>query len=304
MKAILVIPVIVGVVLTLFAWPQAKAGPRDVPLGVVGAPAMEQRLAAMDGKFDVHRYADEAAARAAIEDREVYGAFVGTASGMKLLTASAASPAITQMVTHAASESGAPVEIEDAVPATKAGGALAASVLPMVIAGILTGALTLLTATGVLRRAGMVVGGAILGGLVATTIIQSWLGVVDGDWFVNAGVFSLTILAIAATVCGLGSLFGKHGAAAGGLTMMFVGNPFSAVASGPEMLPAPAGWLGQLLPPGAGGNLLRSTGYFDGAAAGGHVAVLAAWALAGLACVALAALPRLRGAASAEPAFA
>ena len=28
---------------------------------------------------------------------------------------------------------------------------------------------------------------------------------------------------------------------------------------------------------------MRSTGFFDGAAAGGHVAVLSAWALAGLA---------------------
>jgi hypothetical protein len=36
------------------------------------------------------------------------------------------------------------------------------------------------------------------------------------------------------------------------------------------------------MPPGAGGNLLRSTGFFDGAAAGGHAAVLLAWAAAGL----------------------
>jgi hypothetical protein len=48
------------------------------------------------------------------------------------------------------------------------------------------------------------------------------------------------------------------------------------------MLPQPVGAIGQLMPPGAGGNLLRSTGFFDGAAAGGHVAVLVAWALGGL----------------------
>jgi hypothetical protein len=302
-KAILVVPVAVALVLTLFAWPSAKVGPREVPIGVAGAPAVERALAAQDGKFEVHRYADDAAARAAIEDREVYGAF---ADG-KLLTASAASPAITQMLTHAASESGAPVEIEDVVPATQAGGALAASVLPMVIAGILTGVLALLSVSGAVRRAAMIVGGAALAGVVATTIVQTWLGVVDGVWLVDAGVLSLAVLAIAATVCGLGALFGKHGAAAGALTMIFVGNPFSAVATGPEMLPSPAGWLGQLLPPGAGGNLLRSTGFFDGAGAGGHVAVLVAWALAGLACVAIAALPQVRrghAAAVAEPALA
>jgi hypothetical protein len=74
--------------------------------------------------------------------------------------------------------------------------------------------------------------------------------------------------------------------------MVLIGNPFSGVGSAPEMLPAPAGWLGQLMPPGAGGNLLRSTGFFDGAAAGGFVAVLSVWALAGFALMGAAALRR------------
>jgi hypothetical protein len=75
----------------------------------------------------------------------------------------------------------------------------------------------------------------------------------------------------------------EPGAIVAAVTMVLIGNPFSGVASGPEMLPEPAGTIGQLLPPGAGGNLLRSTGYFDGAAAGGHVLVLVVWTLAGLA---------------------
>jgi len=84
--------------------------------------------------------------------------------------------------------------------------------------------------------------------------------------------------------------------------MILIGNPFAAVASGPEMLPRPVGDLGQLLPPGAGGNLLRSTGYFDGAAGAGHAAVLATWAAAGIAAmVAAAALARRRTATAAVP---
>jgi hypothetical protein len=289
-KPLVIVPIVVAVVLTLFAWPAAKAGPREVPIGVAGAPAVERALAAQGDKFDVHRYADEAAARAAIEDREVYGAFAGG----KLLVASAASPAVSQMLTHAASESGQAVEIEDVVPTTPAGAALATSVLPMVIAGILTGALAFATATGVWRRVGIVVGGSALAGVVGALIVHSWLDVLGGDWLAAAGAFGLFALAIAATVAGLGALFGKAGVLAGALTMVFVGNPFSAVATGPEMLPSPAGAIGQLLPPGAGGNLLRSTGFFDGAAAGGHAAVLAAWAVAGLACLAIAALARVR----------
>ena len=76
---------------------------------------------------------------------------------------------------------------------------------------------------------------------------------------------------------------------------------FSGVASGPEMLPEPAGLIGQLMPPGAAGNLLRSTGFFDGAAAGEHVAVLATWAAVGLAALFVAALRERRTAAVPVP---
>ena len=67
-----------------------------------------------------------------------------------------------------------------------------------------------------------------------------------------------------------------------------VGNPFSAAAAAPELLPRPVGGIGQLMPPGAGANLLRSSGYFDGAGAGEHIAVLAVWALLGLAALVVA----------------
>lgn len=108
-----------------------------------------------------------------------------------------------------------------------------------------------------------------------------WLAVVEGDWVANAGGLSLTVLAIASVVAGLQALLGAPGVALGALTMVLIGNPFSGIATAPEMLPEPVGAVGRLMPPGAGGSLLRSTGFFDGAAAGGHVAVLAAWAVAG-----------------------
>ena len=140
-----------------------------------------------------------------------------------------------------------------------------------------------------------------LAGLAATAIVQSWLDVVSGDWLVNAAALSLTVLAIAATVAGGYALLGERGAILAALAMVLVGNPFSAVSSAPEMLPQPVGVIGQLLPPGAGANLLRSTGFFDGAAAGGHVAVLAAWALAGLALVLIFGLRHVTAARSTAP---
>jgi MYXO-CTERM domain-containing protein len=80
--------------------------------------------------------------------------------------------------------------------------------------------------------------------------------------------------------------------------MMLVGNPLSGIATAPELLPSPAGAIGQLLPPGAGGTLLRSTAFFDGAAAGRPLTVLAAWALLGLAAIWLGSRRRRAAAAT------
>jgi hypothetical protein len=88
------------------------------------------------------------------------------------------------------------------------------------------------------------------------------------------------------------ALGGRAGAAVGALLTVLVGNPLSGVSSAPELLPAPAGALGQLLPPGAGGSPLHSTAFFDGAGAGAPLTVLAAWVVLGLALGWLAALRR------------
>jgi hypothetical protein len=298
--AILVVPLVVALILTLFAWPAAKLGPRDLPVGVAGPAAatgpIEQRLEAREGAFELHRYADEAAAREAIEERDVYGAFVATPQGPKVLTASAGSQAVAQQLTHAADEAGATVE--DVVQAGPQATGLASSVLPLVIAGILVGVVAALAASRGLGRAGLVVAGSVLTGLAATALVQGWLDVIGGDWVANAGVLSLTVLAIAATLAGLYAVIGKAGLAIGALTMIFVGNPFSGVGSAPELLPEPAGAIGQLLPPGAGGNLLRSTGFFDGAGGTSHLTVLAIWAAAGLAFLLAAELRGRRAATS------
>jgi len=303
--AILVVPLVVALILTLFAWPAAKLEPRDLPVGVAGpataAAPIEEQLGAREGAFDLHRYGGEQAAREAIEDREVYGAFVVTPAGPKVLTASAASPAVAQQLTHAADEAGA--EVEDIVQAGPQAAALAASVLPLVIAGLLVGVVAALASSRALGRAGLVVAGSVLTGLAATALVQSWLDVVAGDWIANAGVLSLTVLAIAAALAGLHAVAGRVGLAIGAVTMIFVGNPFSGVGSAPELLPEPAGAIGQLLPPGAGGNLLRSTGFFDGAGGAGHLTVLLVWAAAGLALLFAAEL-RGRRAATAKAAAA
>jgi hypothetical protein len=298
--AILVVPIVVGLILTLFAWPSARLEPRDLPIGVAGAPAaatvLEQRLESQGGAFDVHRYATEAAAREAIDDREIYGAVVAAPGGAKVLTASAASSLVAQSLSQAA---GPRATVEDVVPASRSAAALPSSVLPLLLAGLLTGALASQLTNRAVGQIGLIAAGSVLGGLVAALIVQSWLDVVGGSWIANAGALSLTIAAVALTVAGLRAAFGHVGAIIGALALVLIGNPFSAVASAPELLPQPVGGIGQLMPPGAGGNLLRSTGFFDGAAAGGHALVLAVWALAGVALLLAAEARRRRAPRSA-----
>ncbi|MFG3509580.1 ABC transporter permease [Streptomyces sp. NPDC047821] len=283
------VPLIAALALWAFAWPAARVAPRDLPIGVAGPPAataqLQERLAQRgEGAFDVHRYEDEAAARAAVEDRVVYGAVVAGPRGPRLLTASAASPVVAQLLQQALPT--APVTDVVAAPAgDPRGGALIASILPLALAGVAAGALVTALDLHGARAAAALVGAAVLVGLVGAAIAGSWLGAITGDWWTGAGVLALTALAIGATVAGLATLIGRAGIGLGALVVVLLGNPFSGVATAPELLPEPAGTLGQWLPPGAAGSLLRSVAFFDGAAAGGPLLVLTVWAALGLTAV-------------------
>ncbi|MFM9371059.1 ABC transporter permease [Streptomyces sp. Da 82-17] len=297
---LVLVPAVVALALWAFAWPAARTAPRDLPIAVAGAPAavagIEQQLERKEGAFDVHRYDDEAAARSAIEDRDVYGAIVATERGPKLLTASAASPVVAQLLQQAATAQapeGAPLQVDDVVaapPGDPRGAALGASVLPMALAGVAAGAVVTLLGLRGVRAVLALVGAAALVGIVAAALTHSWLGALTGDWWTEAGVLALTNLAVSAAVAGLAAVLGRAGLTLGALAVVLIGNPFSGVGSAPELLPEPAGALGQWLPPGAGGTLVRSVSFFDGAQAAAPALTLSVWAGVGLLLVLLGAL--------------
>ncbi|WP_338497882.1 ABC transporter permease [Streptomyces sp. SJL17-4] len=286
------IPVVVALTLWAFAWPAARTAPRDLPIGVAGpataVTALEQDLARHEGAFEVHRYEDGAAARAAIEDRHVYGAVVVSPGGTELLTASAASPVVAGLLREALTAQapeGTKIPVTDVVAAPAGdprGAVLASSLLPLALAGAAAGAVTTLLGLRGGRAAGALVGAAALAGAVGAALAHSWLGALGGNWWAEAGVLGLTVLAIGSTFAGLAALVGKPGLGLGALLMILLGNPFSGVSSAPELLPSAVGTLGQWLPPGAAGSALRSVSSFDGAAAGGPLLILALWAAAGL----------------------
>jgi hypothetical protein len=122
-------------------------------------------------------------------------------------------------------------------------------------------------------------------GLGAYLIAQGFLGALPHQAVATWAALSLIVLATGATTAGLIALIGAPGLGLGILLMIFVGNPFSGATSAPELLPTPVGTIGQWLPPGAGANLLRSTAYFNGHGASGHLAVLIVWTVLGLAAI-------------------
>ncbi|MEU0582786.1 ABC transporter permease [Streptomyces sp. NPDC006132] len=295
---VVLVPVLAALALWAFAWPATRTAPRDLPLGVAGPPAaaaqVEKGLEQHEGAFEIHRYADEAAARDAVKDRSVYGAVVVTPQGPELLTASAAGPVVAQFLQQAvakqASAEGTQVRTVDVVPAPASdprGAAVTASVLPLALAGIAAGAVVTLLGLRGVRAATALLGASALVGVVAAGIADSWLGVLTGDWWAEAAVLGLSALAVSGAVAGLAALVGTAGTGIAAVTVMLLGNPFSGASSAPQMLPEPVGTIGQWLPPGAGTTLLRSVAYFDGAAATGPALTLTWWAVLGLCAVLL-----------------
>ncbi|MGW1720540.1 ABC transporter permease, partial [Streptomyces sp. NPDC002156] len=158
---------------------------------------------------------------------------------------------------------------------------------PLALAGVAAGAVVTLLGLRGVRAAGALLGSAALVGVAAAAITHSWLGVLTGDWWSEAAALGLTALAVSSAVAGLAALLGPAGIGLGGLTVVLIGNPFSGASGAPQLLPEPAGTIGQWLPPGAGASLLRSVSFFDGAAALGPALTLTWWAALGLGAVLL-----------------
>ena len=302
-----VLPLIGMLVVLAFAWPAARIGPRDLPVGVVGAsPATRQAAAGLTrsapGGFSVGQYATEKSARAAIERRDIYGAFVLSPGRLTVLEATAASPTVAQLLTAvgqqladhvaASAQPGPAIQVTSVdVVATSAGDprglVLGSAPLPLTIFGVLMAVAVMMVAR--FRPAwqqllALLVASA-AGGLGDYLVVQGFLGALPGDPLAVWASLSLALLAVSAFAAGLISLMGPVGLAAGVVLMVVVGNAFSAATSAPQLLPAAVARIGQWLPAGAGGELLRSTAYFQGNDAGGYLGVLVIWSVIGLAAV-------------------
>jgi hypothetical protein len=293
------LPALIVLAVLAFAWPAARIAPRNLPVGVVGidastAPVAQALAKAEPGGFDLHLYADESAARRAIEDRDIYGAFVVGPGQLTVLEASAASPSVAQVLTTVGTElaqgSASRFASDDIVPASRHdphGLVLSSAVLPLTICSVIVAAIAAVV-VGLRPAWRQLVALAVVGAVAGAgtyLIAQTFLGALPGDGWVTWAAAALMLFAMSSTTAGLVALIGPAGLGLSAVLLVFVGNPFSGVTSAPELLPDAVGHIGQWLPPGAGANLLRSTAFFNGQGAGPHLIVLALWAAGGVAAI-------------------
>ena len=274
--------------------------PNDLPVGLTGPPAavaavqdqLDQRA---PGAFAVTRYPDEAAARTAVHEREVDGAFVAGAGTPTLLVAGAAGTTtrttlVETFTAAAGAGGGGQLQVLDVQPlpaADRAGISSFLFVVTVLVPSVVGAALV----AGLGRRsapAGRAV--AALAAAAAIGLLNAWVltgvyGALTGAYLQVAGTAALLSAAVSLPALALHRLLGTPGLALAGLLFVVFGMPATGGAIGPSFIPDAYAAASALLPGGAALEAVRSTAYFEGAPVAGPLWTLAAWAVAGAAAL-------------------
>lgn len=283
-----------------------QPAPRQVPVGVAGPAAAARQVGAdlarhSPGAFTVTAYPDAAAARQAIDDRDVDAALVPGPGGPQLLVAGAAGPFATQAVTGAfqaeAAAAGQHLTVTDIRPLPPGdptgiaplfvflGLALPGAVFGIMLAGVVGKRLN-----GPAKLASLA-GFAILTALAATWITDGMTGALPGNPAGLIGIVALTAFAVSTAYTAAYRLAGLPLAVA--LLLLFVPVGISAAGGvlGPAFITSWYAQLGSGLPASAAMPAIRDVVSFGGHALAGPLLVLCLWA--GMSAIVLA-LPRPR----------
>lgn len=177
------------------------------------------------------------------------------------------------------------VTVTDVVPLNEndsTGAGLAIAGLPLTIGGIVGGVLTSMIVHSRRMRAVAVVAYGAIGGLALTLVLQSWFGILQGNFGLNVLAAGLAVAATAALINGFVSLIGPGGIAIGAVLTMFIGNPIASLQVPKEFLAGAWGDIGQFFVPGASGTLLRDLSYFPNAPMAMQWWVLVGWFALGI----------------------
>ncbi|MGO3023922.1 MAG: hypothetical protein ACTIIH_11870 [Brevibacterium sp.] len=125
----------------------------------------------------------------------------------------------------------------------------------------------------------------VVGGLALALIMQTWFGILQGNFAINALAIGLSIAATVGLINGFVSLIGPAGIAIGAALTMLIGNPIASLNQPKEFLAGSWGDIGQFFVPGAAVTLLRVLWYFPDAPLAPQWWVLSAWLVVGIALI-------------------
>jgi hypothetical protein len=272
--------------------------PHDVPVAVVGPPAVAAQLDRLPGSpLDARQVSSRPAALSQIDDREVYGAY--EASTNRLFVASAANRATaialeTTFDRVAAAQHRPAVRVTDVKPLPPKdpnGTAAFYSMIAWVFGGYIGATLIGLIGTPRSRstergaaRIGALAGFGIVGGILSVILLRASFDVFSGHVVTLCAIAALTIFASGAATAGIQAA-GPAGTGLVILVFVILGNAASGGPFARPLLPGLWRTIGGVLPPGASVDLARSALFFDGARVAGPIAVLVAWAALGTALV-------------------
>lgn len=305
--------ILVGMLL-LFIMPSLKSGPHHIEVGIVGSEQtiaqIDKALKAQDPEaFDLRPYDSTEELNTAIESREITGGFdLSQPKELRVAVASAGSTAVSGTLTQTGQAIGKQMQIEPRVDdivalpdADPTGTGIGGLAFPLVFGGIVPAVAFRSLLAG---HRSWILGGIVLfslvGGFIVSLVLQELFGSTEGVLWPVAGAMALGIAALALPLSGLAECFGNKGFTLAAMTMMFVGNPFAGIATSSVWLPSAVATLGQLLPPGATGTLVRAVAYFDGHGGTHGLWTLIVWVSFGVILWGLAPLLSLRSEKKAE----
>ncbi len=284
--------------------------PHNLPVGIVASPAVTGRVEGalgthLPGGFDLRAYPSETAARAGITQAQVDGALIASPGHLQLLVAEGGGTAPAQAMTAAfgavAARSGQPLTVTDVVPPL-AGDTQALSPF-FILLGVLVPSLAAGSASALVFRRSRPAWGVAAPVAVAVAVGAVAAGLADGiaglgHYPAIAAIAALFSLAVAAPTAALGRIWPPL---VGAAVLVFLvlglpvsGGPAGLASFGPGFLRV----LHPMLPLGTAVSAVRATVYFGSHGTAGPLWALAAWAVAGVAALALVTAWRRRQASA------
>ena len=271
--------------------------PHNVPVAVVGPPAVAAQLDALPGDpLDARQASSRADALSQIDDREVYGAY--DAATNRLFVASAANRAtaiaLEATFNRVAAAKGRPAvrvtDVKPLPPKDPNGTAAFYAVIAWVFGGYIGATLIGLIGSPRSRsrqraaaRIGALAGFGIVAGILSVVMLRACFGVFSGHVVALCAIAALTIFASGAATAGIQAAAGPAGTGLVILVFVILGNAASGGPFARPLLPGLWRTIGGVLPPGASVDLARSALFFDGARIAGPILVLVGWAALGTA---------------------